>query len=98
MLISSHGRPLEPQLRTYAEYRIFSTLAAHDNVLGARVRLRAADDDAQCAVHVTLNPHGSLHARATGAHPAAAIDRAATRLAALLDEQAMTAGRSARGG
>lgn len=87
VLISSFGRPLNPQLRTYAEYRIFSTLATHDNVVGARVRLHTEDDAVQCTVHVTLSPRGSVHAHTSGAHAAAAIDRAAERLAELMAEQ-----------
>jgi hypothetical protein len=85
VVISSHGLPFDTQIRTYAEYRLFSTLAPHDNVLGARVRLRRVDDAVQCNVHVTLRPSGSVHARSSAPHAAAAIDRAAGRIAALMD-------------
>lgn len=87
VVISSRGRPLEPQLRSYAEYRFFSTLAPHDNVAGARVQLRADEEAVQCQVQVMLHPGGSLQARASAPHAAAAIDRAAERVAALIDEQ-----------
>ena len=87
VVISSHGRPLGAQIRTYAEYRIFSTLATHDNVLGARVRLRADIDAVQCDVHVTLSPRGAVHARTSATHAAAAIDRAAERLTVVMDDQ-----------
>ena len=87
VLVSSVGAPLDAQLRTYAEYRIFSTLATHDNVAGARVELSSENDTVQCHVRVTLAPRGSVQARASAAHPAAAVDRAAEQLAALIDEQ-----------
>jgi len=90
VVISSHGVPFDTQIRAYAEYRLFSTLAAHDNVLGARVRLRRGDDAVQCNVHVTLRPFGSVHARSSATHAAAAIDRAAGRIAALMDEQRLS--------
>jgi ribosome-associated translation inhibitor RaiA len=85
VVISSHGLPIDTQIRAYAEYRLFSTLATHDNVLGARVRLRRADAAVQCSVHVTLRPRGSVQARSSAPHPAAAIDRAAERVAAVMD-------------
>ena len=87
VLVSSVGGPLDAQLRTYAEYRIFSTLATHGNVAGARVELRTDNGTVQCHVRVALDPHGSVQARTSAAHAAAAIDRAADRLAALMEEQ-----------
>lgn len=78
------------QIRTYAEYRLFSTLAPHDNVLGASVRLRRVDDAVHCNVHVTLRPRGSVHARGSAPHAAAAIDRAAGRIAAVMDEHRLS--------
>ena len=87
VLVSSVGAPVDAQLRTYAEYRIFSTLATHDNVAGARVELRAENDSVQCNVRVTLAPRGSVQAQASAAHPAAAVDRVAEQLTELIDEQ-----------
>lgn len=86
VVISSRGLPFDAQIRTYAEYRLFSTLAPHDNVLGARVRLRRVEDAVQCHVRVTLRPRGSVHARGSAPHAAAAIDRAAGRIATRMDE------------
>jgi ribosome-associated translation inhibitor RaiA len=90
VVISSHGLSFDTQIRTYAEYRLFSTLAPHDNVLGARVRLRHVDDAVQCSVHVTLRPLGSVHARSSAPHAAAAIDRAAERIAAVMHEHRLS--------
>jgi ribosome-associated translation inhibitor RaiA len=87
VLVSSVGGHLDAQLRTYAEYRIFSTLSTHDNVAGARVELRTEQDTVQCDVRVTLAPRGSVQARASAPHAAAAIDRAAEQLTALIDGQ-----------
>ena len=85
VVISSRGLPFDTQIRAYAEYRVFSTLATHDNVLGARVRLRRVEAAVQCNVHVTLQPRGSVQARGSAPHAAAAIDRAAERISALMD-------------
>jgi ribosome-associated translation inhibitor RaiA len=86
VLVSSHGESLDTQVRTYAEYRIFATLSTHDNVLGARVMLRADGGAVRCQVHVMLAADGSVQTHTSGPHAAAAIDRAAERIAALLAE------------
>jgi ribosome-associated translation inhibitor RaiA len=91
VLVSSHGESLDTQVRTYAEYRIFATLSTHDHVLGARVTLRATGSTVRCAVHVTLATRRSVHARTSAPHAAAAIDRAAERIAALMDRQRVSA-------
>jgi ribosome-associated translation inhibitor RaiA len=86
VLVSSHGESLDTQVRTYAEYRIFTTLSTHDNVLGARVTLRAEGGVVRCQVQVLMEAPCSVHANTSGPHAAAAIDRAAERIAALLEE------------
>lgn len=86
VLVSSHGESLDSQVRTYAEYRIFATLSTHDHVLGARVTLRAGCGVIRCDVDVMLSAPGAVHAHTSAPHAAAAIDRAAERIAALLDE------------
>ena len=75
-----------PQARAYAEYRVFAALARHTRVI-RRVRVELAHAEANrgtgsvwCAVHLTLHPSGSAHARARGQHVFGAIDRAAERI------------------
>jgi hypothetical protein len=84
VVVSSSGEPLNRQILSYAEYRIFSALSTHDDVLDARVSLCAAHGEVQCSVHVNLTARDPIEARTTGPHAAAAIDGAADRLASLL--------------
>ena len=78
------------EARTYAEYRVFATLARHIRCVGGvRVVLRRDDRDATgdavvCAVTVTLKPSGSVRTRAREHHAYAAIDRAAERIGDLM--------------
>jgi ribosome-associated translation inhibitor RaiA len=85
VVVSSFGETLNQQIRSYAEYRIFSALSTNDDVVGACVNLQAAGDEVQCSVHVTLRSRDAVEARTTASYAAAAIDRAAERLAALID-------------
>jgi ribosome-associated translation inhibitor RaiA len=81
---------ITPQARAYAEYRLFATLARHTRVIrSARVELAHAERDGSagcvtCAVHLTLDPSGTAHARAQGPHAFGAIDRAAERICELM--------------
>jgi len=88
VVVSSFGEPLDQQILSYAEYRIFSTLSTHDEVVDAVVSLRNTDSQVQCSVHVTLRPSGAIDARTSGSYAAAAIDQAADRVAALLGRAA----------
>jgi ribosome-associated translation inhibitor RaiA len=78
------------QARTYAEYRVFATLARHTRCVGGvRVVLRRDDREATghtivCAVTVTLKPSGSVRTRAREHHAYAAIDRAVERIGDLM--------------
>ena len=84
VVVSSFGEQLNQQILSYAEYRIFSALSTHDDVLGAHVSLLAADGEVQCSVHVNLSSRKPIEARTSGSYAAAAIDGAAERLASLL--------------
>jgi ribosome-associated translation inhibitor RaiA len=73
------------QARTYAEYRLFSTLSQVvdiDRVRDARVMLlrAVAGEGVSCAIHVDLDGGEGLRARASGGHPYAAINDAVDRL------------------
>jgi ribosome-associated translation inhibitor RaiA len=78
---------INPQARTYAEYRVFAALSQLVDTLDvgeARVVLRPARhqgrDGVVCTVAVVLNGADALHVRTTGEHPYAAINRAVERL------------------
>lgn len=82
--------PSNPQVRAYAEYRLFAALTPHTRrVRTARIALRrdkagGAADAMVCAVTVTLAPTGSVRTRVRG-HPATvAIDRAVERIGDLM--------------
>jgi ribosome-associated translation inhibitor RaiA len=84
VIADSHS--INPQARTYAEYRVFAVVARHTHaVRRVRLVLRQAKEDAtgttvSCSVTVHLEPSGSLRIRATGSHAYAAINRAIEQL------------------
>lgn len=84
VVVSSFGEALNQQIRSYAEYRIFSALSTHDDVVGADVSLLTADGEVRCRVHVTLSSRAAVEARTSGSYATAAIDRAAERIATLV--------------
>ena len=78
---------IDPQARTYAEYRVFAAVARHTgNVRRVRVVLRRLDEpaarnnDVSCSVTVYLEPSGSVRIRASASHAYAVINRAVERL------------------
>jgi ribosome-associated translation inhibitor RaiA len=83
-----------PQARTYAEYKVFATLVRHAlQVRGARVVLRReargrARNSIACAVTVSLEPSGSIHAEACGPHAFAAVNRTVERLGDIMGGRA----------
>ena len=83
ILVTADGKDISAQARTYAEYRVFSTLTQH--VPGFReacIVLRQLDaaEPIGCDVTVALEPAGTLRIRATGPHVYAAINTAIERL------------------
>jgi ribosome-associated translation inhibitor RaiA len=92
-VISEQGAAT-PQVRAYAEYRFFATLARHARAIRTvRVLLRQrertdASSRVTCAVRVALEPSGSTRARAHGPHALGAIDRAAERVGHLMNRRA----------
>jgi hypothetical protein len=84
------------QARTYAEYRLFATLARHAaGIRSVRVvlgeRCKGAAGRTTCVVNVVLEPSGSLVVRAHGLHLHGAIDRAAERMGDLIKRRARQA-------
>ena len=79
-----------PQIRAYAEYRLFTTLARHARVI-QRVCVILGSPDPQtggaltCEVDVSLRASGSARVLAQGPHMHAAIDGAAERIGYVID-------------
>ena len=88
--VVAEDESIDAQARTYAEYRVFTTLARHiQRILGVRVVLRPDERDGTrdtivCAVTVALEPSGSIRIRGCGPHAHAAIDRAVERIGDLV--------------
>jgi ribosomal subunit interface protein len=83
ILLTGKDVIITDQLQTYVEYRLFTSIARHQALIrevnvtlahnrGSRGRFR-------CAVTVDLGAGEQIMIRAYGAHPNAAIDRAADR-------------------
>jgi ribosome-associated translation inhibitor RaiA len=84
----SVNAPVSDETRAYAEYRFFTAIAPHfARVRGIEVTVR---EDARanrrflCTATVELGHAGEVKAQARAAHPSAAIERAADRIAALI--------------
>lgn len=84
---------LSPQVRAYAEYRMFAIVARHTRrVQRVRVVLSSTQSDAerdrlQCVVTVDLEDSPVLRVRTTGGHIHEAINRAVERLGAVMDRR-----------
>jgi hypothetical protein len=92
--VTEISRTFGRQTRAYAEYRIFSSLAAFSNVVrdvtvsltsGARSR------SVLCYVVVGLETDGPVHVTARGRHAYDAINRAADRLGPAVRRSAQVA-------
>jgi ribosome-associated translation inhibitor RaiA len=95
ILVIADHHSINPQARTYAEYRVFAAVARHiRRVRRVRVALRSAEekppreDRAACAITVGLEPSGSLRVRAKGSHVYAAINSAVEQLVRAMERQA----------
>jgi ribosome-associated translation inhibitor RaiA len=81
------------QVRAYAEYRLFATLARYSQLVrSVRVVLRRAgrdrtDDNIVCTVTVALEPSGYARARVSRSLAYGAIDRATERIGDLMNRR-----------
>lgn len=79
------------QLRAYAEYRMFTSIARYEPLVRAvNVTLRRHTDHQDrflCLVSLDLSPSGQITTRASAPHPNVAIDRVADRVASLLGQR-----------
>ena len=86
ILVTVDSESINPQARTYAEYRVFAVMARHThNVRRVRLTLRSVAEQTpgnkvSCSVTVHLEPTGTVKIRATGSHAYAAINRAVEQL------------------
>ena len=81
---------VSPQIRAYAEYRLFTTLARHTGAIrSVRILLGSSEPQAggavTCEVDVALQASGSARVVAYGPHMHAAIDLAAERIGYVID-------------
>ncbi len=82
--VSSSGADISPQIRAYAEYRVFAAVARYPDVLEARVALQpSGEDGVECTV-IVEDSAGATRATQRGAQVASTIDRAAQRIAELM--------------
>jgi ribosomal subunit interface protein len=83
ILLTGKNVIITDQLQTYVEYRLFTSIARYQAVIsGVRVTLRHNPGNRSqflCVVAVDLEPGKQIKIRASGAHPNAAVERAADR-------------------
>jgi ribosome-associated translation inhibitor RaiA len=83
ILLTANDAVITDQLRTYVQYRLFTSLARYQPIIrGINVTLgrqRGNRSGFLCVVAVDLGLGEQIKIRASGAHPNAAIDRAANR-------------------
>jgi ribosome-associated translation inhibitor RaiA len=83
MPLTGNGVIITDQLQTYAEYRLFTSIARYQALIHA-INVTLGHDPGNrsrylCIVGVDLNSGEQIKIRSYGAHPNAAIDRAADR-------------------
>jgi len=88
--VTATNDSVSPQIRAYAEYRLFTTLARHAGAIrNVRIILGSSDPQAggglTCEVDVGLQASGSARVVAHGSHMHVAIDSAAKRIGHLMD-------------
>ena len=87
--VSANDDAVSARILTYAEYRLFTTLARHARVI-RRVWVilgspRHVDGALTCEVDVSLQASGSARVLAHGPNMHAAIDSAAERIGHVMD-------------
>jgi ribosome-associated translation inhibitor RaiA len=86
--VSNIDTPISDETHAYAEYRVFTAIAPYErSICAVNVSVgRSAASDSQfvCTLTVDLARSGQVKTQARAAHPHAAIDRAADRIASLV--------------
>ena len=94
--ISSETGSITKELKGYAEYRLFSSVGPLvSRIESITVHVRENDTmtsaaGATCAITAQLSSADCVRTRCTGPHPAAAIDRAAERVARAIAAKLLT--------
>jgi ribosome-associated translation inhibitor RaiA len=84
-MLTGIGLAISSQLRGYAEYRFFTSIARYATGVGAvQMTMRLNGDVYLCIAAIDLARSGSLTREARAPHPNAAIDRVAERAARIL--------------
>ena len=92
--VTDISRTFGRQTRAYAEYRIFSSLAAFSNVVRqvtVSLTSGATGHSVECSVLVALHTGVPVQVTSSGRHAYDAINRAADRLAPALRRHAQVA-------
>lgn len=90
--VTDISRTFGRQTRAYAEYRIFSSLAAFSNVVReVSVTLKSGSRSVVCSVLVDLDTDSTVQVTAKGRHAYDAINRAADRLSPAMRRSAQLA-------
>jgi ribosome-associated translation inhibitor RaiA len=95
-MFSGVNVPIADYQRWYAEYRFFRAIARHEPLIRiVHVAIRrdaSANGSFGCTVTIGLTTSETVKTQARAAHPAAEIDRAAERMASLLERRVAPAG------
>jgi len=87
-MLTGIGLAISHQLRAYAEYRFFTSIARYVTGVGAvDVALRLDGGVYRCTAAIELPSFGPITIQAHAPHPNAAIDRVAERAARLLNRR-----------
>jgi ribosome-associated translation inhibitor RaiA len=87
-VLTGSGLVISHQLRAYAEYRFFTSIARYAaGVDAVHVALRLDGGVYRCTAAIELASFGPLTIHARAPHPNAAIDRLADRAARLLSRR-----------
>jgi len=87
-VLTATGLTISSQLRAYAEYRFFTSIARYaTGVRAVHVTLRLDGGVYRCTATIELASFGPLTIQARAPHPNAAIDLLAERAARLLSRR-----------
>jgi len=88
-MLTGIGLAISSQLRGYAEYRFFTSIARYATGVGAvQMTMRLDGHVYLCTAAIDLGRSGPLTIQARAAHPNAAVDRVAERAARILSRRA----------
>jgi ribosome-associated translation inhibitor RaiA len=90
-MLTGSGLTISNQLRAYAEYRFFTSIAPYASGLAVVQMTLPQDGDVYfCTAAIDLAGPGALTIQTRAPHPNAAIDRVAERAARLLSRRTVS--------